>query len=61
MDANQITQIISNVGFPIAASVGLFYLYDKTLKEVVATMADMRDTLKELNNSIRRESKDGQR
>ena len=52
MDVNEISQVISNVGFPIAASVGLFYLYNKTLTEVTAVLSDVRDSLRALTDEI---------
>ena len=38
MDSNEIMQAISTVGFPITACCVLFYLYDKTLREVADTL-----------------------
>lgn len=34
MDLNEIITVISSVGFPIVACVGIFYLYDRTIKEM---------------------------
>lgn len=36
---------ISTVGFPIAAFCGIFYLYDKTIKDVVNTLDNVNQTL----------------
>lgn len=41
----EIAQIISTVGFPIAACAGLFYLYDKTIKDLTITLAKIDATL----------------
>ena len=46
-------QAISTVGFPIVACCVLFYLYDKTLREVVSTLQDVSNTLREAATSIR--------
>jgi hypothetical protein len=54
MDPNDMMQAISTVGFPIAACCVLFYLYDKTLREVVATLQDVSNTLREVADTLRR-------
>ena len=41
----EIAQIVSTVGFPIAACAGLFYLYDKTIKDLTITLAKIDATL----------------
>jgi hypothetical protein len=48
--------LISSVGFPIVACCGLFYLYDKTLKQLVATLGKMADGIEEL---LERKHSDG--
>lgn len=58
MEANEIMQAISTVGFPIVACCVLFYLYDKTLREVVATLQDVSNTLKEVAYSMRKRDAD---
>ena len=45
MDANAIITAIGSVGFPIVACVGLFYLYDKTIKSLTITLAKIDRTL----------------
>ena len=45
MDAQTITQIISSVGFPIVAACAMFYLYDKTVKDLTATLGIINATL----------------
>lgn len=54
MDPNEFMQAISTVGFPIAACCVLFYLYDKTLREVVATLQDVSNTLRDVADSVRK-------
>ena len=53
MEPNEIMQAISTVGFPIAACCVLFYLYDKTLREVVATLQDVSNTLREVSSTLK--------
>lgn len=59
MDPNEFMQAISTVGFPIAACCVLFYLYDKTLREVVATLQDVSNTLKDVAESVRKKVDQG--
>ena len=54
MDSNEIMQAISTVGFPITACCVLFYLYDKTLREVVSTLQAVSQTLREVADTLRR-------
>jgi len=54
MEPNEIMQAISTVGFPIAACCVLFYLYDKTLRDVVATLQDVSNTLREVSETLKR-------
>ncbi len=58
MESSEIMQAISTVGFPIVACCVLFYLYDKTLREVVATLQEVSNTLKEVAISIRKRDND---
>ena len=46
------TQVISTVGFPIAATVGMFYLYNKTITGLTETLTSINHTLTNLNNMI---------
>lgn len=52
MDVSQIATVISTVGFPIAACVGLFYLYDKTIKDLTVTLAEVAKTLDNINTRL---------
>ena len=45
MNANDIITAIGSVGFPIVACVGLFYLYDKTIKSLTITLTKIDGTL----------------
>ena len=52
----ELVNLISSVGFPIVACCGLFYLYDKTLKQLVTTLGKMADGIEEL---LERKHSDG--
>lgn len=54
MDPNELMQAISTIGFPITACCVLFYLYDKTLREVVATLQGVSKTLYDVADMIKR-------
>lgn len=47
-----ITQVVSAVGFPIAASIGMFYLYNKTVTGLTETLTSMNHTLSDLKDEI---------
>lgn len=53
MDNSEIMQAISTVGFPIVACCVLFYLYDKTLKDVVGTLQSVSETLREVTDTLK--------
>ena len=53
MDPNEVTQAISTVGFPIAACCVLFYLYDKTLRDVIGTLQEVAATLHEVVDTLK--------
>lgn len=55
MDPNEIMQAISKDGFPIVACCAIFYLYDKTLRDVVLTLQSVSDTLREVSNLLKKE------
>ena len=52
---NEIAQIISTGGFPIAACIGLFYLYDKTIKDLTHTLNKLEIAISELRNDVKEE------
>ena len=51
MDAT-ILEIITQVGFPIAACVGLFVLYDRSLKGFTETLTQIKTMIEDLSNFI---------
>lgn len=52
LEAQEIVNAIGSVGFPIVASIGLFYLYDKTIKEIVGALTKVIDTLDHVNQTL---------
>lgn len=52
MDATNLINAIGSVGFPIVACVGLFSLYDRTIKEIVNALADVKSTLNSVNATL---------
>lgn len=52
MDATNIINAIGSVGFPIVACVGLFSLYDRTIKEIVHALGDVKSTLNGVNSTL---------
>lgn len=48
MDYQAIAQIISTVGFPIVACVAMFYLYDKTVKDLTIAIAKIDNTMEHI-------------
>lgn len=52
MDTQAIINAIGSVGFPIVACCGLFYLYDKTIKEIVNALDDVKSTLSNVNKTL---------
>ena len=47
-DINIIMQTISTVGFPIVACVGLFYMYDRIIKDLTITLTKIDATLEQI-------------
>lgn len=45
MGESEILQAIGSVGFPIVACCWMFYLYDKTIKDLTQTMAKIDNTM----------------
>lgn len=43
-----ISQLIASAGFPIAAFAAIFYLYDKTIKELTVTITKIDSTLEHI-------------
>ena len=53
MNANDIVTIIGSLGFPIVACVGMFYLYNRTLKDFTSTLNDIASEIKELREELK--------
>lgn len=53
MNVNDIVTLIGSLGFPIVACVGMFYLYNRTLKDFTATLGDIVTQIRELREDIR--------
>lgn len=47
-DLNIIMQTISTVGFPIVACIGLFYMYDRIIKDLTITLTKIDATLEQI-------------
>lgn len=52
MDIQEIVTAIGSVGFPIIACVGLFYLYDRTIKDIVNALDNVNSTLNNVNSTL---------
>ena len=57
VDYNAIIQAIGSVGFPIVASIGMFYLYNKTVTELTSTLTRMDKTLELLREEVMKRAK----
>lgn len=53
MDVNDIVTLIGSLGFPIVACVGMFYLYNRTLKDFTSTLGDIASEIKELREELK--------
>ena len=53
MDVNDIVALIGSLGFPIVACVGMFYLYNRTLKDFTITLNDIASEIKELREELK--------
>ena len=53
MDVNDIVTLIGSVGFPIVACVGMFYLYNRTLKDFTSTLDGIASEIKELREELK--------
>ena len=53
MDVNDIVTLIGSLGFPIVACVGMFYLYNRTLKDFTSTLNDIACEIKELREELK--------
>ena len=52
MDWVEFINSIGSVGFPIVACVGLFTLYDKTIKDIVNALDNVNQTLNNVNQTL---------
>ena len=53
MNVSDIVTLIGSLGFPIVACVGMFYLYNRTLKDFTSTLNDIVTQIKELREDIK--------
>lgn len=53
MDVSDIVTLIGSLGFPIVACVGMFYLYNRTLKDFTSTLNDIASEIKELREELK--------
>lgn len=52
MEVQEMINAIGSVGFPIVACVGLFYLYDRTIKDIINALDNVNTTLNNVNNTL---------
>ena len=53
MDVKDIVTLIGSLGFPIVACVGMFYLYNRTLKDFTSTLNNIASEIKELREELK--------
>ena len=53
MNVNDIVTLIGSLGFPIVACVGMFYLYNRTLKDFTSTLNNIANEIKELREELK--------
>lgn len=53
MDVNDVVTLIGSLGFPTVACVGMFYLYNRTLKDFTSTLDDISSEIKELREELK--------
>lgn len=53
MNVNDIVSLIGSLGFPIVACVGMFYLYNRTLKDFTSTLNNIASEIKELREELK--------
>lgn len=56
MEVQEIVTAISTVGFPIVACAGLFYLYDKTIKDLTIVLNKIDSTNQMILDMIKERS-----
>lgn len=53
MESTQVIDLVTQVGFPIVACIALFYLYDKSIKGFMQTLAKMETLLEDVSDFIK--------
>lgn len=53
MNVNDIVTLVGSLGFPVVACVGMFYLYNRTLKDFTSTLNDIANEIKELREELK--------
>lgn len=53
MNVNDIVTLIGSLGFPVVACVGMFYLYDRTIKDFTSTLDNIASEIKELREELK--------
>lgn len=51
---DEFAQMISSVGFPIAACVGMFYMYNKILTDLTIALTRIEDTMLDMTQTLTR-------
>ena len=51
---NTVIQLINGCGFPIAACIGIFYLYNKTISGITTTLSKLDATLDSVASTLER-------
>lgn len=52
MEIETLISFVGSVGFPIVACIGLFYLYDRTIKDLTITLTKIDATLDGVANTL---------
>lgn len=52
MNVQELINSIGSVGFPIVACIGLFSLYDRTIKDIVNALDNVNSTLSQVNSTL---------
>ena len=53
MEVDEIVSLIGSLGFPTVACVGMFYLYNRTLKDFANTLNGIASEIKELREELK--------
>lgn len=52
VEVQEFVNAVGSVGFPIVACCGIFYLYDKTIKDIVNALDNVNQTLTQVNSTL---------